>query len=237
MLKNKVAIITGASKGIGRAIALGLAKMGYQTVLISRNIKDLESVSNQITKKDGCSPALFQLDITNSAEVESTIKAIVAKFGEIDVLVNNAGVYHGGSLNISEKEFEKQLSTNLTAQYSILKYVVPIMKKQKSGYIFNVASRAGKIGFAGSGAYCASKFGLVGLSESLYRELNPLGIRVTALCPGWVDTEMAYQAGSPLRGEEMIQTDDLFRTIEWLLSLSAGACVKEVVIETPHSIN
>ncbi|HYQ58420.1 MAG TPA: SDR family NAD(P)-dependent oxidoreductase, partial [Draconibacterium sp.] len=96
---------------------------------------------------------------------------------------------------------------------------------------------SGKVGFATSGAYSASKFGVVGLSEALYRELNPLGIRVTALCPGWVNTKMAYEAGTPLEGEQMIQPDDLFKTIEWLLNLSSGACVKEVILETPYSIS
>jgi NAD(P)-dependent dehydrogenase (short-subunit alcohol dehydrogenase family) len=110
------------------------------------------------------------------------------------------------------------------------------MKKQQSGYIFNVASRSGKVGFAGNGGYGASKFGLVGLSESLYRELTPQGIKVTALCPAWVNTNMAREAGTPLEADEMIQPEDVFETIRWLLSLSSGACVKEVVITNPKSL-
>lgn len=110
------------------------------------------------------------------------------------------------------------------------------MKQQQSGYIFNVASRSGKVGFAGSGGYSASKFGLVGLNESLYRELTPQGIKVTALCPAWVNTKMAREAGTPLEAGEMIQPDDLFETIRWLLNLSSGACVKEVVITNPKSL-
>ena len=235
--ENKVALITGASKGIGKAIALGLAEMNYQTVLIGRNQTDLECVSILIIKNGGFTPTLFKLDITNTNEVRNTIENIIADYGRIDVLVNNAGIYIDGSLDVSEDDFAKMLETNLTAQYSILKEVVPQMKAQKSGYIFNVASRAGKIGFAGSGAYSASKFGLLGLNESLYRELNPLGIRITALCPGWVNTKMAYEAGTILDEEQMIQPEDLFKTIEWLLSLSPGTCVKEVVLETPYNIS
>ena len=237
MSKNKIAIVTGASKGIGKAIALGLAELKFQTVLLARNTTDLNSVAKRIVEKGGLKPVLFQADITNPKTVKKCIDAIVSEYHSIDVLVNNAGIYYHGSVDISEDEFEKQLATNLTAQYSLLKEVVPVMKEQHSGYIFNVASRAGKIGFAGSGAYSASKFGLVGLSESLYRELNPLGIRVTALCPGWVNTKMAYEAGTTLDGEQMIQPEDLMKTIEWLLSLSTGACVKEVVLETPYSIS
>jgi short-subunit dehydrogenase len=137
---------------------------------------------------------------------------------------------------LPEQDFKSMLETNLVAQLIFTQEVVPAMKKQQSGYIFNVASRSGKVGFAGNGGYAASKFGLIGLSESLYRELTPQGIKVTALCPAWVNTNMAQEAGTPLETEEMIQPEDLFETIRWLLNLSAGACVKEVVITNPKSL-
>lgn len=235
---NKIAVITGASKGIGKAISIGLANMSYQTILIGRNIHDLEAVSQEIVNSNNLTPEIHQLDITDSNASKNCIQNILNDFGRIDVLVNNAGIYFDGSSDdISEDDFVQMLETNLTSQYRIIKEVVPTMKLQNSGYIFNVASRAGKIGFPGSGGYSASKFGLIGLNESLYRELVPLGISVTALCPGWVDTKMAAKAGSTLKGEQMIQPEDLFKTIEWLLSLSPGACVKEVVLETPFSIS
>lgn len=237
MTKRKVAIITGASKGIGRAITIGLAKMNYQCILIGRNKKDLMQVSVQISKSNNYLPKVIPVDITNSSDLKIAIANVISEFKQIDVLVNNAGIYENGTLGISADNFTKMLDTNLLAQYSVLKEVVRQMKRQKSGYIFNLASRAGKIGFAGSGAYSASKFALVGLNESLYRELNPLGIRVTALCPGWVNTKMAYKAGTTLDPEQMIQPDDVFKTIQWLLSLSPGACVKEVVLETPYNIS
>lgn len=233
---EKIAIITGASKGIGKAIAIGLAQLSYRTVLIGRDKKSLMDVAHEINKKFNAKPIFYPLDITDFNSVKSTIKQIVTNFGRIDVLVNNAGIYSDGSIEIDEDSFSKILETNLKAQYVFLKEIVPIMKLQKSGYIFNIASRSGKIGFAGSGAYSASKFGLVGLNESLYRELVPLGINVTALCPGWVNTKMAFEAGATMSGKEMIQPEDLFRTVKWLLSLSPGACVKELVIETPLSI-
>lgn len=235
--KNKVAIITGAGKGIGKAIAIGLANLRYQTILIGRNKNDLAKVALSISKNLEYNPEAIQLDITNSDNVKTAISEIYKKYNRIDILVNNAGIYIDGSADISETNFTKMLETNLTAQFVFLHEIVPIMKKQKSGYIFNVASRAGKIGFAESGAYSASKFGLVGLNESLYRELVPLGISVTALCPGWVNTKMAIEAGTKLHGKQMIQPDDLFKTIKWLLSLSPGACVKEIVLETPFDIS
>lgn len=233
MKRNKTAIITGAGKGIGKAIAKGLAQLGYRTILVGRNKQNLEEVAKQI----GSNAEVLQLDITDRPEVKKAVSKIVSENGGIDILVNNAGIHFSGSVDAAEEDFEKMLQTNLTAQYSVLKEVVPVMKAQQSGYIFNIASRSGKVGFAGGGAYSASKFGLVGLSESLYRELNPLGIKVTALCPGWVNTDMAFDAGTPLQSEEMIQPDDLLKSIEWLLRLSPGACVKEVILESPNSIN
>uniref|UniRef100_UPI003216E2CA SDR family oxidoreductase n=1 Tax=uncultured Draconibacterium sp. TaxID=1573823 RepID=UPI003216E2CA len=237
MNTTKTAIITGAGKGIGKAIAIGLATLGYYTILAGRNLEQLEITASEIQENSRIIPKIIQLDITQTSEIKNAISSIVSEYKRIDILVNNAGVYFEGTLNISESDFRKMLDTNLTAQHTILKEVIPVMKKQNSGYIFNIASRSGKVGFAESGAYSASKFALVGLNEALYRELTPLGISVTALCPGWVNTEMANKAGTPLKENEMIQPDDLFLTIKWLLSLSPGACVKEIVLETPLSIS
>lgn len=233
---NKVAIITGASKGIGKAIAIGFGKLKYQTVLIGRNQDDLKKVADEIADTGGSLPSRFSVDITDSEKVKETINEVIKQYGRIDILVNNAGVHYEGSLDLSDQDFKKMLETNLVAQLVFAQEVVPVMKMQQSGYIFNVASRAGKVGFSGSGGYSASKFGLLGLNESLYRELTPQGIKVTALCPAWVDTQMARVAGTPLEAEEMIQPEDLFKTISWLLNLSDGACVKEVVITNPKSL-
>lgn len=234
---HKVAIVTGATKGIGKAVALGLAQMNYQLVVIGRNEANLEQVADEINKISGLAALSFQLDITNTVAVNEVVETIVSQTGRIDILVNNAGIYFDGTLSISEADFKSMLDTNLMAQLVFTQAVVPQMKKQKSGYIFNVASRSGKIGFAESGAYSASKFGMVGLSESLYRELTPRGIKVTALCPGWVNTKMAFEAGTPLKPEQMIQPEDLMKTIQWLLTLSPGACIKEVVIDAPRSMS
>lgn len=233
---NKIAVITGASKGIGRAVALGLSKLNFQTVLIGRNKVNLDKVSSEILKHGGLKPVIHRLDITDSESVKKMVQDIVAKFGRIDILVNNAGIHFGGSLELKEGNFKTMLDTNLIAQFVFLQEIVPVMKHQQSGYIFNVASRSGKTGFAGSGGYCASKFGLVGLNESLYRELVPQGIKVTALCPAWVNTDMAFKSGTPLEPNEMIQPEDIFETIRWLLKLSPGAGVKEVVIANPLSL-
>lgn len=240
MSDTPVAVITGANRGIGQAIAQGLALDGYQTVLIGRSRPELDHVAKTIWEKanhnEALSPLVVPLDLTRLDKIDPTLGPVLEKLGRADVLVNNAGQWIGGSLGIDGKEFESLLRINLTAQLAVTQCVIPYMRKQGKGHIFNVASRAGKVGFAGDGAYCASKFALVGLSESLYRELVPLGIKVTALCPGWVSTNMAVEARAAITPEQMIQPEDLLHTVRWLLALSPEACVKEVLLESRASI-
>jgi short-subunit dehydrogenase len=239
MKTNKgLAIITGASQGIGAVIATGLAKDGYRVVLIARNKQNLDKVHDEIKKTgDGVpEPIVLPLDITDYTKVDNEIRNLNQKYGTIDILVNAAALFLDGSLDESIDNFKKIVDTNLVAQYALLKTVTSIMKTQQSGYIFNIASRAAKYGFPGGGIYGSTKFALVGLTESLYRELPPWGIRITSLCPGWVNTEMAKAAGTPLKEEEMIQPNDLLDTIRYLLNLSESVCVKEIILEMRKSI-
>jgi short-subunit dehydrogenase len=234
MKKNKgLAVVTGASRGIGAAIAKGLANDEYRVVLIARNKQNLDKVYDEIMKSgDAPEPIILPLDITDYATLDSEMQ----KYGTVDVLVNAAALFVDGSLNESVDNFRKIMETNVVAQYAILKTVTGMMKARRSGYIFNIASRAAKYGFPGDGIYGSTKFAFAGLAESLYRELAPLGIRVTTLCPGWVNTEMAKTAGTPLKDEEMIQPNDLLNTIRYLLNLSENVCIKEIVIEMRKSI-
>jgi short-subunit dehydrogenase len=236
--KNKgLAIITGASRGIGSAVAVGLARDGYRVALIARNEGNLNKVYNMIKwGTPGAEPVVLPLDITDEAKTDSEIRKLNQTYGRIDILVNAAAIFMDGSLDEPVDNFRKMMETNVVAQYAILKTVTGIMKDQRSGYIFNLASRAAKYGFPGGGTYGATKFALVGLTESLYRELPPWGIRITSLCPGWVNTNMAKQAGTPLREKEMIQPEDLLHTIRYLLTLSETVCVKELVLEMKKSI-
>jgi short-subunit dehydrogenase len=239
MKKNKgLAIITGASQGIGSAIAIGIANDGYRVVLIARNKQNLDKVYDEIMKLDDnvFEPIVLPLDITDYTKIDNEVRSINQRYGAIDILVNAAAIFMDGSLNESVDNFKKIIETNVVAQYAILKTVTEIMKTQKSGYIFNIASRAAKYGFPGGGIYGSTKFAFVGLTESLYRELALLGIRITSLCPEWVNAEMAKKAGTPFEDEEMIQPNDLLETIRYLLNLSENVCIKEVVIEMKKSI-
>jgi short-subunit dehydrogenase len=235
---NKLAIITGAGRGIGSAVAIGLAKDGYRVVLIGRKKETLYKVYGSIkdTNKEIPDPIILPIDITDYKKIGIEITRINKKYGNIDILVNSAAIFITGSLSASISDYRKIVETNLIAQYSILQKVIEIMKEQKSGYIFNIASRAGKYGFPDGGIYGSTKFALIGLAESLYRELATQGIRITSLCPGWVNTEMAKEAGTPLLNEEMIQPNDILNTIRYLLNLSPNVCIKEVILEMTKSI-
>lgn len=230
-----VALVTGASRGVGRALAVGLARDGYNVVAMARSIDLL----NDIARESGVTDSTIlpiRVDMGDPHSIESAIRSIPAEFGELKIVVNNAAEGGAGSLDVSKDKFRSLLSVNLEGPFLLLKELVPVLKRNKNGLIVNVASRAGKVGFAGWGAYGASKFGLVGLSESLYRELSPAGVKVTTLCPSWIDTDMAREGGTPLDSSEMIQPEDLMKTIRWLLSMSPAACVREVLIECRRDI-
>lgn len=234
MADHLIAIITGASRGMGKSIALGLAKNGYKTILISRNEDKLKIVADEIiSKTEGNSPQpdIIAFDLSDVDNINGLIKRIKNDYGRIDVLINNAAGYINGTFESSIDEFRQLIEMNLISAHELMKSVVPVMKEQNGGHIINIASRAGKIGFATTGLYSATKFGLVGISESVYREYAEYGIKVTAICPSWVDTEMALEAGSTLSAEEMIQTEDISKTVNYLLDISSSASIMDIMIE------
>lgn len=238
MKTESIAIITGASRGIGRAISLSLAEKAYKCLVFARSEEDLQKLQEEIKSNYPESPEaeIYCCDLSNAIAVNKKLDEITKKYKSIDILVNNAGIYKSGSIENSLDDFKKVLDVNLSAPFLFLKAIAPIMKKQGHGYIFNIASRAAKIGVEGSGLYASSKFALLGLSESLYRELSKSNIKVTALCPSYVNTSMAVEAGAQIKSEEMIQINDLTHTIHYLLSLSKDAYVREIMIECRKTI-
>lgn len=238
MFSSPVALVTGASRGIGRAVALALAQAGYRArdagrlASVAEEIRALKSNSNtQIAD-----PLVFASDLTNVSSIAALVQTLELDAGRIDVLFNNAGVSIPGSLSLNSETLDKIYALNLRAPFELMRCVVPFMRKQGSGYIFNLSSRNGKVAVAGLGAYSSSKFGLVGLSESIYRELAGEGIKVTALCPGWVNTDMAAGEGCHLPLERMIQPEHLASTVLWLLSLGPSVSVMELLLECTDDI-
>lgn len=227
-----LAIVTGASRGIGRALAIGLAAAGYGLALVARDDDALNGVRARIRGVDpGIAVSCHPLDVTDAAAVRDLVAGLDAGRQPIDVLINNAGQFRPGSIEADVADLDSVVGTNLKGAFLMLKAVVPVMKAQKRGHIINLSSITGKWGYAGYGIYAASKFALQGLTESLYKELLDHGVKVTAICPNWVATEMAVAAGGALPPAEMIQLDDLVKTVSWLLSLSKAACPREVVID------
>jgi len=234
-IKGSVAIVTGASQGVGRALAIGLAQDGFKVAAMARSVEKLCTIASEAGVPES-SILPIALDLSDTQSIVDAVRSVPREFGQLKIVVNNAGEGGAGTLEVEVDKLRSLLEVNLVGPFKLLQEVVPILLAEKEGLIVNVASRAGKIGFSGWGAYGASKFGFVGLSESLYRELACHGIKVTTLCPGWVDTEMARRGGTPLTSKQMVQPNDLMKTIRWLLNLSPAACVREVVIECQQDI-
>lgn len=194
-MKTKVAIVTGGSRGIGLGITKNLLGRGYKVAICSRGQKELDEAMKKLGKAKGLNGSAKNLvlpvvcDVSMETDWAAMVSAVIKKWGRIDALVNNAGILAGGEiLKTSWAEMMKVLNVNLMGAFLGMKAVVPHMKK--GGRIVNVASIAGLKAFAGSGAYCSSKFGLVGLSRVAAVEFGPIGIRVNAVCPGLIETPM-----------------------------------------------
>ena len=190
----KVAIVTGSSRGIGKTIACELARNGFDVVINSRNQKDASKVAEDLEEEFGIKSIGISADIQNKLQVQKLVHNTIKEFNQIDVLVNNAGVLIVKSLEeTTESDWDYVLDTNLKGTYLCSKEVLPYMIPKKSGVIINISSGAGKSGYGKLDAYCASKFGVIGLTESLAEEVNQYGITVIAICPGAVATDMQKQ--------------------------------------------
>ncbi len=187
-LQNQVVIVTGASRGIGRAIALLFATQGARVVLAARNTRELEKVARQISLQN-CQALVIRCDVTQENQVKNLIKKTLQKYRRIDILINNAGLgIHKPILEFTSKDWDTTLDTNLKGPFLCTREVLPVMIKQKGGQIINIGSLAGKNPIANLAAYCASKFGLIGFSESVGLEVRNHNIKLNLLLPGTVDT-------------------------------------------------
>jgi 3-oxoacyl-[acyl-carrier protein] reductase len=218
-------------------VALGLADDGYELALVARGQEALEQLARELPDDGGRVHSVHVVDVSDAEGIEAATAAILARHGRVDVLINNAGAYTSGGLGLVADEIDQMIRVNLVAPFLFMRAALPVMLEQGSGHVFNVASRAGLVGFAGDGGYVASKFGLVGLSASVYREYSAAGIGVTAICPGWTDTAMAAESATPLPPDEMIQPADILETVRWILRLSPAARVREVMLECRLSIS
>jgi ketoreductase len=191
MLKHKIALVTGGGTGIGKAIAVKLAKNGAKVAIASRNREQLQKVAAELAQID-LNVLPVQMSVRNKAEVESTVANIVGQWGAIHILVNNAGISGLTLMNdADDSKWYDIVDTNLNGMYLLTKAVLRNMPDQAGGRIINISSVLGKFGVPGYSAYCTSKHGMIGFTRALALEVVSRGITVNTICPGWVDTEMA----------------------------------------------
>lgn len=224
-LKGKKALVTGGSRGLGKAIALALASEGVEVAITGRNENNLKEVVAEIEAK-GVKSAYAIFDVANKTEVYSALENLQKNFGNFDILVNNAGIAaFGGILEMDDEQWEDIVRTNLLGPYYVSKAVVPNMVANKSGDVINVSSTAGLRGNAATSAYSASKFGLIGMSESMMLELRKHNVRVTTLTPSTIASDMSKEVlkitdGNP---EKVLQPEDFAELIVDLLKLNKRA--------------
>ncbi|EIC86387.1 SDR family oxidoreductase [Serratia sp. M24T3] len=227
-MTQQVALITGASRGIGRQVAQYFAEQGYSLILLARDENLLNAVAASLPVGAGQQVQIIATDLCAANEVERKVNTALAAFPQLNVLVNAAGIFRPGSSQATLGDFSAMLDTNVAAVHHLCQLCIPALARSKQGRIFNLSSVSGVQAFGGIAGYAASKHALVGYSLSLGRELASQGIKVTVLCPDVVDTEMAQ--GSGLAAHEMLETADICRAIDFIMSLSPAAMVEQLTI-------
>lgn len=237
MLENKVAVVTGAGRGIGKAIALKLAAEGASIACCGRTLANVESTVTELTQL-GVKALAYEVDVVNGAQVTATTEKILKDFSRVDVLVNNAGLTRDGLLmRMGEEDWDLVLDTNLKGAFNFTKALTRSMLKQRAGRIINISSIIGLTGNAGQSNYAASKAGLIGFTKSVARELASRGITANAVAPGFIVTDMTAALGPEM--QEQLKSrialgrlgtgDDVANAVLFLASDMAGYVTGQVI--------
>jgi 3-oxoacyl-[acyl-carrier protein] reductase len=227
-MKNKKAIITGGSRGLGKATAIAFAKEGFDIAITGRNEKILKETVSEL-ETFGIRAIYSAFDVSNYQDVKSGIKSIVNTLGSVDILVNNAGIAAFGSFNeMDVTQWSKIIQTNLMGMYYVTKEVLPYLISQNEGDIINISSTAGLNGNANTSAYSASKFAVIGMSESLMKEVRKHNIRVCTLTPSTIATDMSINLGIANREshDSVLQPEDFAELIMASIKLPRRAMLK-----------
>jgi 3-oxoacyl-[acyl-carrier protein] reductase len=238
-LANQVAIITGAGRGIGAAIATRLAALGARTVLCGRTRAALEqtaaTIQNNAAQKSAAassivSASIIECDVSDLGSVESMGKAVDRSFGRLDILVNNAGIMgpSGPLHELAPEAWDRIFNTNLRGVYYMIRALAPLMIRTRSGHIINISSLAGKNPLPNGAAYSASKWGLNGLSYGIAEELRAHNIRVSVICPGSVHTEFSGHEGK--KAERMLQPEDVAHAVAAIVTQAPQSFMSEILL-------
>jgi 3-oxoacyl-[acyl-carrier protein] reductase len=227
-LAGKIALVTGASRGIGFAISQRLGKMGARVSICGRDRQKLEQASSSL-RGVGIELLPTVADVARAEEIAALVERTQKEFGPIDILVNNAGTGRFGPFHqFSETDWDTVIDTNLKSVFLACRTVAPEMIRRQTGHIINISSLAGKNTFANGAIYCASKWGLMGLTGSMAEELRAFGVRVSAICSGSVATEFPGQGGK--NAAKILQPDDVAHAVAALVTQSDGSFISEVHI-------
>lgn len=222
-----VAVVTGASRGIGRAVAMRLAKDGWRVALASRDASALVRLADEIASFGGTALPV-PTDVTSEGSVSAMTGAVTSRFGRIDALINNAGVgLFRAVAETATEEYDRMMNVNMKGVFLCCRSVIPVMTAQQSGDIVTIASLAGKNSFAGGAVYSASKWGVIGFSRSLMLEVRDRNVRVITLCPGSVNTGFADKERND---PTIIQPSDVAETVSFALSMPDRINVSEIDI-------
>ena len=227
-MKGKIALITGASRGIGECIAIRLATMGMKLILTGRDAEKLERLKNRI-QKIAPEPHIVVADITSSETPKILLEETIKMFGGIDLLVNNAGYAISKSLEETDQvDWDKSMAVNARAPFFICKEAIPYLKSSTSATIINISSVVGRLGYAHQAAYAASKHALMGFSKALAKEVQSYGIRVHTIAPGGVATDMVKTMRADLDVSKLIQPEEIADIVEFLLKHRGNALIDNI---------
>lgn len=235
---RRVALVTGASRGIGRAVACGLAADGFDLVLVYAGNADAAAETVAACEAVGATARAYRCDVSNADEVKATVDAVLADFGSVWALVNNAGITRDTLLaRMKDEDFARVLDVNLTGAFNMMRALTRPLMRQRCGRIVNVSSVVGLMGNAGQANYAASKAGLIGLTKSVARELAPRGVTVNAVAPGFVRTDMTaalpdqiverYEGQIPLG--RLADSEEVAGVVRFLVSDAAAYVTGEVI--------
>jgi 3-oxoacyl-[acyl-carrier protein] reductase len=229
-LAGQVALVTGAGRGIGRGIALALAGCGAHVLLVARTETQLREVEDEIRAKGGRASVL-PTDLAEEGQIGAMFQAIETEHGRLDVLVNNAGLGLFGPLaEFSAQDFDRLIAVNLKAVFLCARGAMRLMIPRGRGYIINISSVVGFKGYPNQSIYTATKHGVMGITKSLAVEAQSHGIRVSAVLPGGVDTQLIGDARPDLDRDKLLRPEDVAHTVLFLLSLSERAAIDEIYI-------